>query len=121
MKTCRVVIADNGRTLVDLAQVALTSRERLVGLMGRADLPPGEGLLILDCWSVHTFFMRFPIDVAYISSKNAVVKIVEGLKPSRVSACWGARSVLEMPSGWALKMGLSAGQVLVFQTHDAPT
>jgi len=121
MKTCRVVIADNGRTLVDMAQIALTSRERLVGLMGRESLAPGEALLILDCWSVHTFFMRFPIDLAYISPKNAVVKIVPALKPSRISACWRARSVLEMPSGWALKMGLSAGHVLAFQSIDAPT
>ncbi len=120
MKTCRVLIADSGQTVVDLAEVALTARERMTGLMGREKLPPGQGLLILDCWSVHMFFMRFAIDVAYISSENKVVKIVEALKPNRVSACWGARSVLEMPAGWASKAGLHVGQVLQFHPVDEP-
>lgn len=120
MKRCRVVIADNGRTLVDVAEVALTVRERLVGLMGRDGLPPGEGLLIPNCWSVHTCFMRFAIDVVYVSSKNAVVKIVEDMKPLRLSSCWGAQSVLEMPGGWAAKMGLGVGQALIFRALEAP-
>jgi hypothetical protein len=118
MKTCRVVIADNGRTLADLAEIALTARERLMGLMGRDGLPPGEGLLIPNCRSIHTCCMRFPIDVVYISSRNAVVKIVEDLKPLRLSACWGAQSVLEMASGWTGKMGLCVGNALLFRPLD---
>ena len=116
MKTCRVTIADTDGVLLDRAEVALGSLQRLRGLMGRRALPPGEGLLIPHCSSVHTFFMRFPIDVVYLWRDNRVLKIVHAMRCCRVSACWSARSVLEMPAGWAEAHDLRAGRTLTF--HD---
>ncbi|MHC4788917.1 MAG: DUF192 domain-containing protein, partial [Planctomycetota bacterium] len=108
------------RPLLDVAEVALTGGERLVGLLGRDWLPPGEGLLILGCRSVHTFFMRFPIDVVYVSRHNTVAKIVEELQPYRFSWCLRGRSVVEMPAGWAAKMGLRVGHGLRFDSEAGP-
>ena len=118
MKKCRVVIADTGWTLLNVAEVALTSGERMRGLLGRSGLPAGEGLFLPHCWTVHTFFMRFPIDVAYVTSDNTVVKLVDELKPWRISWCWLAQSAVEMPAGWAQKIGLSIGHVLNFPPLD---
>jgi len=120
MKTCRVVIADNNRSLLDAAEVALSSYEKLRGLLGRSGLPPGEGLLLPGCNSVHTFFMRFPIDVVYLTAENAVIKIVEHMKPFRLSFCLRGKAVLEMPAGWAAKCGLRVGHSVRFQPPDKP-
>ena len=120
MKTCRVVIRDNGRILLDKAEVALGGWERTRGLMGRKGLRPSEGLLIPHCRAVHTFFMLFPIDVVYLSKENCVAKIVDELPSCRLSACLRARSVLEMPAGWARKAGLRAGHALAFEDTAPP-
>lgn len=75
--------------------------KRAIGLIGKPGLEPGHGLLIPGCGSIHTFFMRFPIDVIFLDSENRVVRSVQDLKPWRMA--WGgrrARSVIEVQSGW---------------------
>jgi uncharacterized membrane protein (UPF0127 family) len=70
--------------------------------MFRGGLGEGEALLIQPCSSVHMFFMRFPLDVAFIDKQGAVVKIAAGLKPWRVAMGGkGAWCALELPSGAA--------------------
>jgi uncharacterized membrane protein (UPF0127 family) len=112
-----VLLEEDGSTLLDLVEVALTGKERMVGLMGRKELPPGEGLLIPDCRIVHTFFMRFPIDLVYLDGENCVVRIVRKVQPWGFSACWQAQSVLEMPAEWAAKSSLRTGDRLRFENR----
>jgi uncharacterized membrane protein (UPF0127 family) len=74
--------------------------KRAIGLLGKRGLEAGEGLLIPGCGSIHTCFMRFPIDVIFLDGENRVVKIVRAVKPWRMA--WGgrqARSVIEVQSG----------------------
>jgi len=74
--------------------------DRTRGLMGRQGLGVGQGMLIRPCQSVHTFFMRFPIDVVFLDNENRVVRIVERMKPNRISPyVFRARSTLELPAG----------------------
>ena len=73
-------------------------RARLLGLALLRDLPPGHALLIPRCRSVHTFGMRFAIDVRFLDDQGATVRAVEGLGPWRVLCCPGAAAVLESPS-----------------------
>lgn len=80
-------------------EVAGSGATRRKGLLGRESLVPGEGLWIVPCESVHTFFMRFPIDLVYLDRKNRVRKLRTGVGPWRISACLTARSVLELPAG----------------------
>ena len=79
------------------AEVARTFLQRAVGLIGRRSLPPGEGLLILRCNAIHTFFMRFPIDATFLDAHDDVVRVVRGIGPWRpfVWGGWRARKVLE--------------------------
>ena len=82
------------------AEVAESFFERARGLIGRKDLPPGEGMLILRCNAIHTLFMKFPIDAISYDSNDRVVKRVENIKPGRFLV-WGgfsARKVLEVKS-----------------------
>jgi uncharacterized membrane protein (UPF0127 family) len=90
---------------------------RLVGLLGRSRLRPGEALVLEPCSSVHTAFMRFSIDVLYVDKSGRVVKVVPNLKPFRASGVLrGARSVIELPKGTVASTATSPGDQLDFQT-----
>ncbi|MGA2634036.1 MAG: DUF192 domain-containing protein [Terracidiphilus sp.] len=80
-------------------EVANSGSTRSKGLLGRARLAPGEGLWILPCEAVHTFFMRFSIDLVYLDRKNRIRKICDAVPPWRLSACLTAHSVLELAPG----------------------
>jgi uncharacterized protein len=83
------------------------------GLMGRRQLPDGQGLLLKPCTSVHTFFMRFPIDVIFLSKDSRVVKIIPAMKPWRAALGGpGAHSALELNGGTAESAGLEVGDTL---------
>jgi uncharacterized protein len=86
--------------LATRVRLAATHWSRFRGLMGTdaARFPAGEGLWIVPCHGVHTFAMRFPIDVVYLDRGKVVVHIEENLKPWRLAAvCMSAASVLELP------------------------
>lgn len=84
------------------AKVARTFTERARGLIGTAKPPPGEGLLILRCNAIHTFFMSYPIDAVFFDRHDRVVKEVRGIKPWRflVWGGWKAVKVLETASAF---------------------
>jgi uncharacterized membrane protein (UPF0127 family) len=115
MRACRAVVPVNGRIVMDRVTLALTTWARFRGLMFRKGLPADEGLLIPHCRSVHTCFMRFPIDLVYLADESRIAKIVEAVKPYRVSSCLKADTVLEVRAGWAREAGLSVGDVLRFE------
>jgi len=83
------------------------------GLMGRRPLPAGQGLLLRPCTSVHTFFMRFPIDVIFLDKTDRVVKIIPAMKPWRAALGGrGAHSALELNGGCVEAAGLEVGDTL---------
>src|SRR3954470_245382 len=88
------------RTLDDglVVHEATTLRARLLGLAWLRSVPPGHALLIPDCRSVHTFGMRFPLDVVFLDSRGRALRVVRGVRPRRVLVCRGAFAVLERPS-----------------------
>ena len=102
-----------GKELASQVRVARSLWARFWGLMGRRSLPEGHSVLITPCSSVHTFFMRFPIDVIFLDRDNIVVKIVPAMRPWRTALGGrGARSALELDAGAAESNGLEPGDVL---------
>lgn len=88
---------------------------RFKGLMGVATLPAGEGLHITPCNSVHTFFMKIPIDVLFLDASQQVVDVAHAMAPWRVSPVYfSAKSVLELPAGTAAATGTETGDTLEF-------
>jgi hypothetical protein len=85
--------------LATCLEVANTSSKRNKGLLGRERLSPGNGLWILPCAAVHTFWMQFSIDLIYLDRKNRIQKLTSCVPPWRLSACLWAHSVIELPSG----------------------
>jgi len=98
--------------LADAASVADTSETRRTGLLKHTGLAPGDGLWIVPCESVHSFFMKFTIDVLYLDRQHKVKKIRPGMVPWRASA----HSVLELPAGTITQTGTQAGDQLEIKT-----
>lgn len=96
------------------ADIADTSAKRRTGLLKHKSLEPGEGLWIAPCESVHTFFMKFAIDLVYLDKKKQVRKIRHAVPPWRLSACLAAHSVLELPAGSAAASLTQTGDQLAF-------
>lgn len=86
---------------------------RLRGLLGRRELPPGRGLLLVPCASVHTFGMRFPIDVLFLDRDLHVIRAVPSLSPWRgPCTARGAWCTVELPVGTIASSGTRAGDRL---------
>ena len=113
----RISNETRGTELATAANAARGYFSRMVGLLGRSSLAPGEALVIEPCSSVHTAFMRFSIDVIYVDRSGQVTKVVPGLRPFRVSAGHGgARSVIELPTGTIGRTNTAPGDRLAFQS-----
>lgn len=101
--------------LAETIQIAANFWRRLKGLLGTRELPEGEALMIMPCNSVHTFGMKYPIDVIFIGKDNRVLKTVSTMKPGRVSAAVSASYVVELPAGTLDRTGTCAGDTLEYR------
>ncbi len=91
---------------------ALSSTERMVGLLKHSALNDHEAMLIASCKQVHTLFMKFPMDAIFVTKAGVVVGIEE-LKPWRFSKIhWKADCVVETNFGWAKKHGITLGSTV---------
>ena len=100
---------EDGRVVAETVTVADSTMRRLRGLLGKGDLPSGQGILLRPAWSIHTAFMRFPIDVVFLDADQVVIKIVPRLHPFKTASCRGAREVVELRAGECDRRGLSLG------------
>jgi uncharacterized membrane protein (UPF0127 family) len=107
-----VLVASGGRVVCDTCHLADKPHTRLRGIMGWKGMRRGEGMLIRPTFSIHTMFVRFPIDVVFLDREMTVVSIVRDLKPWRFAAARKARSVLELAAGECRRLGLERGDRL---------
>jgi uncharacterized protein len=103
---------EDGSIVCERCLLAETALTRMRGLLGRRELPIGEGILLKPASSVHMAFMRFPIDAVFLDRDLRVMKIASDLRPWRVAGSRGAKAVLELPAGEATRRGLTAGDRL---------
>jgi uncharacterized membrane protein (UPF0127 family) len=82
------------------------------GLLGRPRLAVGHGLLLRPARAVHTWFMRFAIDIVFLDRQLTVLATAERVPPWRAERCKGARAVLELPAGACAARGLAPGEQL---------
>ena len=96
----RIVNSTKGITLADNAKRADSFFARLAGLLGRKALDSGEALIISPSDCIHSFFMRFPIDVIFLDRASRVIKTITPLNPWRATAVYfNSVCVIELPSG----------------------
>jgi len=92
---------------------ARTSWSRMVGLLAHRTLPVGEGLLLAPAWSIHTWFMRFAIDVVFLDPDGVVLRVCPAIPPWRlVSGTRKAHTVLEFGAGTLSRTPVSVGERL---------
>ena len=99
----------DGSTLCETCVVADRMLPRMKGLLGRRELASGEGMLIRPTSSIHTFFMRFPIDAVFLSRDGEVLKVEANVGAWRARFCRRAHSVLELPAGEAERRAIVSG------------
>jgi hypothetical protein len=97
-------------TVLGVVDVAETPLTRMVGLLGRGALAPGEGLLLRPCAMIHTCFMRFAIDVVFTDRTGDVVGVFDTLRPFRLARGGrGAREAIELPAGTVRRARVTPG------------
>ena len=109
-----------GTSIGNEIDTAETSAQRRTGLLKHRKLEDGAGLWIVPCESVHTFFMKFPIDLIYLDRKHRVRSTVRALA-WRLSICLPAHSILELQVGTIDRTNTRKGNQLVLEQVRAVT
>ena len=116
MGAFRVINTITGRVLAERAGRATDFFGRLRGLIGQRRLEEGEGLHLVPCRAIHTFFMRISIDAVFLDRDDGVLKTVGNIAPWRPLVTHSAaRSVLELPAGRVKGTGTLPGHRLAFE------
>jgi uncharacterized protein len=105
------LVGPEGQIVCERCYVAERSLPRIRGLIGWSELEPGEGMLLRPSWSIHTAFVRYPIDAVFLDDALKIVSIAH-LKPFRAALRPGVKSVLELPAGQCERLGLKPGDRL---------
>lgn len=111
------------RVIANRVLWAGTGAERRKGLLGRTEMSPDEGMYITPCECVHTFGMKFPIDVAFLDAEGRILRVHHALKPRRLSRLvFRADGVLELAAGRLQETNTEVGDVVAFhdEEDDAP-
>lgn len=107
-----VIVRADDRVVCERCLVADRPLARMRGLLGRKALPRGEAILLRPAGSIHTFFMKFPIDVVFLDAENRVLRIAHRVAPWRTAAKRSAAAVLELAAGECERRGLREGDRL---------
>jgi len=110
----KLINKTNGKILAENLEVADTPAKRMKGLLGRENFAQGNGLHIIPCNNIHSFFMKFKFDAVFIDKKNKVRCIFENIRPSRIKFCFWAHSVIELPAGVIAATDTKPGHDLEF-------
>jgi uncharacterized membrane protein (UPF0127 family) len=114
----------NERTRAVIAshvEVALSQQARRVGLLGRTHLDAAHALYLIPCVTIHTAFMRFPIDVVFVGRDGAAIKVIHALKPWRAALSFQAYAVIEFAAGTLRRHDIRIGDRLHLKPESALT
>ena len=106
------LVNERDEVVCERCSVADSMFRRMRGLLGRRELGAGEGLLLRPAGSIHTAFMRFPIDAVFVDRELAVLKVAADLRPWRAARCSGAHAVVELAAGEAARREIRPGDRL---------
>lgn len=110
------VTKEDGSVVCRRCRLATTPFVRMKGLLGRAGLDEGEGMLLRPAGSIHMFFMRFALDAVFCDRELVVIDVVRDLQPWRMASRKGAKVVIELAAGAA--RGVAPGDRLSLATID---
>ena len=102
-----------GALLATHVLAAFDSASRRRGLLRHESFPEGEAIIIAPTNAIHTFFMRFAIDVAFVAKDGRVVKVRAAVPPWRIAGALRAYAVVELPAGTLQRTGTGRGDRLI--------
>ena len=108
-----------GTLVAEHVELAMDRASRRHGLLGRDRLDDGHALVIAPCGSVHTFFMRFAIDVLFVKKDGRVVKCAHDVRPWRIALAPTAYAAIECPAGTLRRTATARGDRMVFEPAPA--
>ncbi|MGB2805797.1 MAG: DUF192 domain-containing protein [Candidatus Zixiibacteriota bacterium] len=115
-----VNVSKEGTIVARRVEWAGTSAQRRRGLLGRSGMDPEEGIYIVPCEGIHTFRMKFPIDVAFLGKDGHVLVVHHSLKPNRISRIvLRAQGVLELSAGRLRATDTEVGDIIEFREVNA--
>lgn len=115
-----LVNARSDETIASDVHLALTRAERRQGLLGRDSLDLSAALVLSPCWSIHTMFMRFSIDVLFVDRDGRAVRIVRELAPWRIAVAPRAHAAIELPAGSLRARDVRVGDELYLAPPASP-
>ena len=119
LQKLRVNNVTRGKILADRAAIANTSATRRTGLLKHTALERGDGLWILPSEGVHTFGMKFAIDVLFLDKKRRIKKMRPNMVRGRIAFSLLSHSTLELPAGTIAETGTQAGDQLEMEKYEA--
>lgn len=115
-----ILNARTGEVVAEAIEVADTREARRQGLLGRASMDESSALILVPCFSIHTAFMKFPIDAVFVDRDGVVVHVARNLTPWRIAAAWRAHAVIELPGGCLKGRDIRSGDRLYLAAQRAP-
>ena len=115
MSTVQIRNVTRGTILAARASVAGSSAERRTGLLKHTEFLPGDGLWIVPCECIHTFGMKFAIDVVFLTKKKKVLRVSPEMPKRRIALAIRAYSVVELPAGTLAQTGTLHGDQLILE------
>ena len=114
-----LINARSDEAIASDVRLALSRADRRQGLLGKDSLDVSAALVLSPCWSIHTMFMRFPIDVIFVDRDGRAVRIVRELAPWRIAVA-RAHAVIELPAGSLGKRDIKVGDELYLMPPVSP-
>ena len=116
---CELVYAERGSVLATHVEPAFDSKTRKKGLLGRESVPEDYALIIAPCSAVHTFSMRVPLDLLFVSKNGTITKTCRGVKPWRMAGSMRAYAVIEAAEGFIDRHEIVPGEIVALRetTH----
>ena len=103
--------------IADEVKIADNFISRTIGLISKKEILEPEGLLIKPCCSIHTFFMKFDIDVLFVNRKNEIIALYENVKPWKILPIHlTSQYVVELPTGIISSKQIFKGNILKYET-----
>ena len=102
----------NHKKIIQNLQIADNFLKRLKGLTGKKSINIDYGLFIPDCNSIHTFFMKCPIDIVMTDKNLRVIYLKEYVNPFKIIICLKACHTFEFAKGLISKEGITEGDLL---------
>ncbi len=124
MQTVQIFNVAKGAVIARQAKLTVSFGQRMKGLLGQDSLAANEALILKPCSSIHTFFMRFAIDVLFLDKNMQIVRLIQNMPPNRLSPIvWASKMAIELPAGKISQTNTQVGDKVVFRqpTEGSPS